>query len=135
MILIWTLEMFPYWLYYWTYLSNSRALGSVAKNDYCPCHSNAPNGNNCFKFCLVMSYCFLLIKYTAYLIVQVICQNITQVWETYYTPLWTTLHNIIQYNTFLDNVNRFSCDSNCCYHWGRCCGRGNNNFLLRVESL
>jgi hypothetical protein len=30
-------------------------------------------------------------------------------------------------------MNRFSCDTNCCYHWGRCCGRGNNHFLLRYQ--
>jgi hypothetical protein len=30
-------------------------------------------------------------------------------------------------------MNLFSCDSNWCYHWGRCCGRGNNHFLLRYQ--
>ena len=25
------------------------------------------------------------------------------------------LYNLAQYNTFLDNMNRFSCDSSCCY--------------------
>jgi len=43
------------------------------------------------------------------------------------------LVNNIQYNTFLDNMNRFSCDSNCCYCWRRCCCRGNNHFLLRYQ--